>query len=189
MQETSAGVDHGIDDPRLTGYSVEACRDRARQFREQHLHRPMRVSRYDPGAELTYEMTPLTPGAGTEPVRAHLVIERFVGGGFAGQVYRVRLTRLESGRIPGVEPGGTYALKILIPPSRGALFFRNLLYAIGFQGSFQLQTNAVASRAGALWQKLIRRAAKIRFGDDCGASDENFLQFVEPVLLGCLSKG
>ena len=57
-------------------------------------------------------------------------------------------------------------MKILVPPSGFSTFFRNFLYWVGFQGPFQLQVNPAAARAGALWQKFIRRAAKIRFGDE-----------------------
>ncbi|MDX1387976.1 MAG: hypothetical protein R3344_02235, partial [Acidobacteriota bacterium] len=176
-------MDHGIDDPRDADYSVQACRDLEARFHEQRLYRPMRIGRYDAGTELVYDVTPVAPEA-AGPVRARLVVERFVGGGFAGQVYRVRVIGLEPASLPGVTIGGSYALKILIPPSRAALFFRNLLYAIGFQGSFQLQTNPVASRAGALWQKLIRRAAGIRFGDE-GTVNDVHATFVDTGLGSC----
>ena len=100
-----------------------------------------------------------------------LSIERFVGGGFAGQVFRVKVLRIDGGQIPGLEVDGLYAMKILIPPSNFSRRFRNLLYWIGFQGPFQLQVNPTAARAGALWQKLIRRAAAIRFGDERSVVD------------------
>jgi hypothetical protein len=144
----------------------------------------MRLDRYDAGDEIVYDMTAVVPGGSHEPARVRLVVDRFVGGGFAGQVYRVVVKEILSGELPAVEPGGTYALKILIPPSRGALFFRNLLYGIGFQGSFQLQTNPTASRAGALWQKLIRRAASVRFGDDRAVNDVH-ATFVDTDLGSC----
>jgi hypothetical protein len=164
-------------------YSVKVCRALAERFREQRLYRPMRVARYDAGDEIVYDMTPVAGGS-PEPARVRLVVDRFIGGGFAGQVYRVVVEEVVSGELPGIEVGGTYALKILIPPSRGALFFRNLLYGIGFQGSFQLQTNPTASRAGALWQKLIRRAARFRFGDDRAVNDVH-ATFVDTDLGSC----
>ena len=122
----------------------------------------MRVSRYDAGTELTYDVNSIGQ---TGTARVHLTIEKFVGGGFAGQVYRVKTTEIE-GHIEGLEVGKIYGLKILIPPSGFSRTFRNLLYFIGFQAPFQQQVNPAAAQAGALWQKLIRRGAKIRFGDE-----------------------
>ena len=167
----------------LEEYSVEACRTLEQKFRLARLHRPMRVARYDAGTELVYDVT------GVEPAnrgRIRLVVEKFVGGGFAGQVYRVRVSEIESedGAIGVLEVGGVYAMKILIPPSNFSLLFRNLLYWIGFQGPFQLQVNPAAARAGALWQKFIRRAAKIRFGDEKAVVDIH-ATFVDSVLGSC----
>jgi hypothetical protein len=141
-------------------YSVEVCRQLEAGFHAATLYRPMRVSRYDAGTELTYDVQ----GVSNETAKVHLLVEKFIGGGFAGQVYRVKVTEIE-GTINGLEAGKIYAIKILIPPSGFSCFFRNLLYWIGFQGPFQQQVNPAAARAGALWQKLIRRGAKIRFGD------------------------
>jgi hypothetical protein len=125
----------------------------------------MRIARYEPGAGLAYDVTGLTQ---TGTARIHLVIEDFVGGGFAGQVYRVKILSIEPGDEPieGLEVGRVYAMKILVPPSSFSRLFRNLLYRVGFQGPFQLQVNPAAARAGAIWQKLIRRGAKVRFGDE-----------------------
>jgi hypothetical protein len=102
-----------------------------------------------------------------------LEIDKFVGGGFAGQVYRVKVLEIDSeGESPdGLTVGEKYAMKILVPPSRGSLAFRNIIYRIGFQGSFQLQLNPAAARAGALWQKFIRRAAGLKFGDEKSVVD------------------
>ena len=102
-----------------------------------------------------------------------LEIDKFVGGGFAGQVYRVNVLEIDSdGPGPGgLEAGKKYAMKILVPPSKGSLVFRNIIYRIGFQGSFQLQLNPAAARAGALWQKFIRRAAGLKFGDKSSVVD------------------
>jgi hypothetical protein len=148
-------------------YSVEVCRELEAGFHAARLHRPMRISRYDAGTELTYDVR----GVGrAETTKVHLLVEKFVGGGFAGQVYRVKVTRIE-GVIDGLEIDKVYAIKILIPPSSFSRLFRNLLYWIGFQGPFQLQVNPAAARAGALWQKLIRRGAKIRFGDENAVVD------------------
>ena len=75
-------------------------------------------------------------------------------------------------------------MKILIPPSSFSRLFRNALYLVGFQGPFQLQVNPEAARAGALWQKFIRRAAKIRFGDDSTVVDIHGT-FVDHTLGSC----
>jgi len=134
-------------------------------FSRANLHRPMRVDCYDDGTELTY---PVQEVAGINTGQVRLIIEKFVGGGFAGQVYQVKVLGIEpeGQTIDGLEAGGIYALKILIPPSGFSKLFRNVLYWLGFQGPFQLQVNPAAARAGALWQKFIRRGAKIRFGSE-----------------------
>jgi hypothetical protein len=123
----------------------------------------MRMERYDAGDLLDFEMTPLCAGGKTS--RVSLLIQMFVGGGFAGQVYKVKVLAIE-GEPTTLVVDQTYALKIFIPPSGFALGFRNLLYGIGFQGPFQLQINPAAARAGALWQKFIQRAAALHFGDE-----------------------
>ncbi len=146
-------------------YSVDLCNRLADRFAVLGLHRPMRVGHYDAGTELEYEVRGLAEHALS---RVRLKVERFVGGGFAGQVYQVRLLNIESQTesVQGLHAGGLYAMKILIPPSAFSKLFRNALYAVGFQGPFQLQVNPAAARAGALWQRFIQRAAAIRFGDD-----------------------
>ncbi|MCJ7728958.1 MAG: hypothetical protein MUO27_03645 [Sedimentisphaerales bacterium] len=148
-----------------TGYSVDICRKLQAKFQSFGLHRPMRISRYDADSEMVYNVTGVEK---PDTARVHLLAERFVGGGFAGQVYRVKVLDIQNatGPVGGISPGGIYAMKILVPPSGFARLFRNFLYAIGFQGPFQLQVNPAAARAGALWQKFIRRAAKVRFGDE-----------------------
>jgi hypothetical protein len=125
----------------------------------------MRVEHYDPGTELVYLATGIESRL---EARVRLLVERFVGGGFAGQVYRVEILGIDSddGRLEGLEVGGRYALKILIPPSGFSKMFRNVMYWLGFQGAFQPQSNPVAARAGALWQKFIRRGAQVRFDDE-----------------------
>ncbi len=100
-------------------------------------------------------------------------MEKYVGGGYAGQVYRVKLAALEmtEGRISGLEPGRSYALKILVPASGLRRRIRNLFYGIGFQAPFSLQSLAAAGRSQALWQKFIRRAAKTELGDEAAVVD------------------
>jgi hypothetical protein len=155
-------------------YSVETIKKLEEKFQAAQLYRPMRISRYDAGTKLTYNVRSVCPNRGDEQekteAKVHLIVEKFVGGGFAGQVYRVKVTEVE-GTIEGVEAGRIYAIKILIPPTGFSRLFRNLLYWIGFQGPFQLQVNPAAAYAGALWQKLIRRGAKIQFGDENAVVD------------------
>jgi len=143
----------------------------------------MRAERYDAGRELTHEVTGVSDGAAG---KVRLEIDKFVGGGFAGQVYRVKILEIDSGdETPGgLEAGKKYAMKILVPPSRGSLAFRNLIYRIGFQGQFQLQVNPAAARAGALWQKFIRRAAGLKFGDEKSVVDIH-ATFVDRTIGSC----
>jgi len=156
-------------------YSIHVVKELEEQFRNAHLHRPMRIRRFDPGTELTYDVQGILPLRGGQPVtaRVSMVVEKFIGGGFAGQVYKVRILSNETNDSPiaGLEPGKICALKVLIPPSTFSRLFRDLLYWIGFQGPFQLQVNPVAAKAGALWQKFARRAARIRFGDENTVAD------------------
>lgn len=164
-------------------YDVETCNSLKEKFLQQKLHRPMRVGRYDAGTRLSYDITGITP---PHQARIHLEIEEFVGGGFAGQVYKVKILDMETkdGPIQGIEKNGVYAVKIMIPPSGFSRFFRNLVYRIGFQGPFQLQVNPTAARVGALWQKFIRRGAKIHFGDETTVNNIH-ATFVDTTLGSC----
>jgi len=143
----------------------------------------MQIERYEAGTELEYDVTGVTFAA---KGRVRLFVDQFVGGGFAGQVYRVKVMKVEAenGLFQDLHEGGVYAMKILIPPSGFSRFFRNTLYWIGFQGPFQLQVNPDAARAGALWQKFIRRGAKINFGDETSVVDIH-ATFVDPLLGSC----
>jgi len=164
-------------------YSIETCKTLEARFRDARLHRPMRVVRYDAGSELVYDVTEV---AGTNTARIRAVVEKFVGGGFAGQVYRVKVTEIngQDGPIKGLQVGGIYAMKILIPPSTFSRLFRNTIYWMGFQGPFQLQVNPAAARAGALWQKFIRRGAKVRLDDEKMVVDIH-ATFVDHTLGSC----
>jgi hypothetical protein len=163
--------------------TLDIYRKLEKQFEDTNLHRPMRIERYEAGTQLEYDVTGVVPKT---TGRVRLVIDKFVGGGFAGQVYRVRVLQIETdqGPVGDLQVGGTYAMKILIPPSGFSCFFRNTLYWIGFQGPFQLQVNPDAARSGALWQKFIRRAAKIRFGDETCVVDIH-ATFVDSALGSC----
>ncbi|MCK5724698.1 MAG: hypothetical protein KAI84_19345, partial [Gammaproteobacteria bacterium] len=166
-----------------TGYSIEVHKELEEEFRAAAVYRPMHIDLFEPGTELIYDVTGVP---GPNKGKVCLIIEKFVGGGFAGQVYRVKILDIEfeAGPIEGLEVGGVLAIKILIPPSGFSLLFRNLLYLVGFQGPFQLQVNPAAARSGALWQKFIRRGAKIRFGDERSISDI-YATFVDSELGSC----
>ncbi|MBN1765503.1 MAG: hypothetical protein JW860_09625 [Sedimentisphaerales bacterium] len=164
-------------------YSVAVCKQLQEHFQGASLHRPMRIGRYDGGDELTYEVTGVVPD---NQATVRVKVNKFVGGGFAGQVYQVRVLEQNApeGIIKGLEPGAILAMKILIPPSGFSLMFRNIIYGIGFQGPFQLQVNPAAARAGALWQKFIQRGAKIQFGDERTVRDI-YATFVDTTLGSC----
>jgi len=164
-------------------YSVEVIEELEKQFKAAALHRPMRVERYEAGTELVYDVTGV---AHASKGRLRLVVEKFVGGGFAGQVYRVKILHIgsQSGLIDGLEVGKIYAMKILVPPTGFSHLFRNAIYYVGFQGPFQLQVNPAAARAGALWQKFFRRGAKIRFGSESVVTDIH-ATFVDRKLGSC----
>ncbi|MFC1584797.1 hypothetical protein ACFL5V_04555 [Fibrobacterota bacterium] len=164
-------------------YFPEAYKELEREFLSLGLKRPMHVNRYEQGTELAVEAESVsTPGRGT----VRLVIDKFIGGGYAGQVYKVRISGVEPDEkvIPGLHTGGLYAMKIMVPPTSFSRMFRNLLYRIGFQAAFQLQVNPAAARAGALWQKFIRRAARVRFGDERSVRDIHAV-FVDTAIGGC----
>ncbi|MHC4131008.1 MAG: hypothetical protein ACYSR3_03290, partial [Planctomycetota bacterium] len=164
-------------------YSVKLCCELEENFQAQKLYRPFRIKRYEPGTELSFEVEIV---GGNVSGKVHLVIEEFVGGGYAGQVYKVRITAIDAvaESLGPIKVGNVYAIKILVPPSTFSRLFRNLLYWIGFQGPFQPQVNPMAAKAGALWQKFIRRAAGIRFGDENTVRDVCSL-FVDERLGSC----
>ncbi len=136
-----------------------------REFRACELVRPFHRAAYDAGDRIEYEVIGVIPA---HEGRVRLEVVRFVGGGFAGQVYRVQLLEIEqeTGAITGLEPGQHYAIKILRPPSAFAGFFRDVLYFVAYQGAFSAQVNPAAVRVGVLLQKLIRRAAALEIGEE-----------------------
>ncbi|MDH3346445.1 MAG: hypothetical protein OEL75_04595, partial [Kiritimatiellaceae bacterium] len=152
-------------------YSIELCRELTSMAENPLLKIFHRPSRYETGTILPIEITGVFPAiSGT----AELTIDKFLGGGFAGQVYRCKLTRLElpAGTfIPGLEKNKLYAVKIVIPPSSFSRWFRNTTYWLAFQGPFSSQVNSGACRAGLLWQKLVRRAGLIKFGRETAVKD------------------
>jgi len=165
-------------------YSFEVHRELEKEFKQLELHRPLQLERYETDSQLVYDIITVEKSL---KAKIHLKIKKFVGGGFAGQVYQVEITDIESetgATIDNLGVGGIYAMKILIPPSGFSLLFRNLLYWVGFQGPFQLQVNPDAARSGALWQKFIRRGAEIKFGDRRAVVDI-YATFVDTTLGSC----
>ncbi|MFC2160324.1 hypothetical protein ACFLRX_01590 [Acidobacteriota bacterium] len=166
-----------------TEYSVETIQKLEAIFSQQDLARPLRIKNYEPGQEILYTVKGVVPAkSGSAKIR----IEKFVGGGYAGQVYKIRVLTLNTpeGPLDGLTEGQTYALKILIPPSGLALLFRNFIYGLAFQGPFSLQVNPAASRAGAIWQKFIRQGAKIRLGTENAVVDI-LATIIDPTLGSC----
>lgn len=164
-------------------YSVQTCRQLEEVFRSQKIIRPFRIQRYDPGTELNYEIKGVVPA---RIGRAKFEVESFVGGGYAGQVYKVKVLDIEAVDSPleGIKKGQSYAMKIFIPPTGFQKWFRNLIYVFSFQGHFSLQVNPDATRAGALWQKFIRRSAKLRLDSESAVVDI-LATFVDPAVGSC----
>jgi hypothetical protein len=152
-------------------YSSELCKELARTAEDPQLEIRHRPIRYENGTVLPIDITGVFPAVtGT----AELTVDKFLGGGFAGQVYRCKLTGLElpeGENIPGLEIGKLYAIKIVIPPSAFSRWFRNTTYWLAFQGPFSSQVNHGACRAGLAWQKLVRRASLVKFGRETAVKD------------------
>ncbi len=151
-------------------YSLQTIRNLENLFQSLKILRPRRRKRYDPGTELKYRIKGIFPA---REGQIRLKIERFVGGGYAGQVYRVKALKVDPDEEPivGLNEGYSYALKILVPPGRFSRWFRKIIYGLAFQAPYSLQVNPDAVRAGALWQKLIRHGARTKFGSEDAVVD------------------
>jgi len=165
-------------------YSSEACRQLADMADDARLLRPRRLTRHEAGDGLELDLTGVAP---VWRVRAAFEVERYVGGGFAGQVYRARLVRLDWPETGAAEPplqvGAAYALKMLVPWSRLGRGFRDALYGLGFQAPFGLRVNPQAARACSLWQKVIRCGAAETLGSERAVRDI-YATFHDPALGG-----
>lgn len=167
-------------------YSIEISKRLWGLVESANLIKKYRKSRYEVGDIVKLDLVGVCPDI---KYQAIFRIEKFVGGGFAGQVYRVQLLEADFDHQMGTEElkvGKSYAMKILIPPSRFSVFFRNLIYWMGYQGPFSAQVNFAAARVGVLWIKLIRRAAKLYLGSETAIVnsyatffDENFQSYGE----------
>jgi len=151
-------------------YSPELCHQLEQMAVDPGLLRHYHPKRYDAGKHISYDITGVYPEF---TARAGFEILKFVGGGFAGQVYRVRLVSLESDDDAAgmLRIGGEYAIKILIPPSGFSKKFRNFIFWLAYQGPFSAQVNPSAARAGVMWQKLIRRGARVSLGSENAVVD------------------
>ncbi len=136
----------------------------------QSLHKKYYPKRYSTGDVLETEIQGIVPD---KKARVRFEVERFIGGGFAGQVYRVRVLGIngKTGKSGGVATGKTYAVKLAKPPSGFALSFRNILFRLAYQGPFAPQLSHAAARSGVLWQKIIRRGMRTVFGTETAAVD------------------
>ena len=144
-------------------YSSEVCRRLAAVADESHLLRPRRIVRHEVGDRLALDLEGVAPAWRG---RATFEILGYVGGGFAGQVYRARVVDVE-GDAPAkaaLPAGGACALKMFVPWSGFARLFRNAIYGLAFQAPFGLQVSRSAVRSAALWQKFLRRGARVRLG-------------------------
>jgi hypothetical protein len=164
-------------------YSQETIAKLRDLFSAQRLLRPLRLQRYETGQRLRFEMESVYPARKME---VGLEVIRFVGGGYSGQVYKVKILRIDGGPEgqEGLQAGGTYALKIFVPPGALGGLIRNFFYALGFQGPFSLRVNPAAVKAGALWQRFIRRGARIRFGSEDSVANV-LATFIDPGLGSC----
>jgi hypothetical protein len=145
-------------------YSKAVCQQLEARIRSIPLALAWSPAHYATGHQLELSITTAWPEV---EGKASFTIEKFAGGGFAGQVYRCHLDALELRDASvdcGLAEGGTYAVKILVPPSRFSVKFRNFVYWLAFQGPFSAQVNRSACRAGLLWPKVLRLASAERFG-------------------------
>ncbi|HOX37015.1 MAG TPA: hypothetical protein PL033_03415 [Candidatus Brocadiia bacterium] len=161
-------------------YSSQVCRELEEKFQSANILREFRRGRYETPHELSVELEGVFPAG---RAKARLALDKFIGGGFAGQVYTAHVSELDviEGSFPDIEIGRKMAVKIIVPPSNFSLGFRNLMYGAAYQGPFSAQLVHSAVRAGALWQKMIRRGAKVRFGSAQCVKDA-YATFWEPGL-------
>ncbi len=153
------------------GYSKELCLQLTQEFSDCSLEVELSRTRYEVGETIRVSACGLERDITAD---VELEILKFLGGGFAGQVYRCRLKRIQPSAnlsVLGLEVGRHYAVKIIIPPTRFSRIFRDAIYRLAFQGPFSSQVNYAACRAGLLWQKLIRIAAGRHLGAETAVKD------------------
>lgn len=149
-----------------TEYSARLCRELEEKAEAVPLRFRRSPIRRETGETIRTTLTGLWPPV---KVGAEIHLEKFVGGGFAGQVYRCEIKSLKpegAGGIDGLRVGERYALKILSPPSQFSRWFRDVIYKLGYQAPFSARVNEAACRSGLMWQRLIRLGARAVFGRD-----------------------
>jgi len=67
-------------------YSIEVCKTLENEYRQLGLHRPLSVKSYCAGDIVEYDASAIASDASDNTSRIRLQIEKFIGGGFAGQV-------------------------------------------------------------------------------------------------------
>lgn len=162
-----------------TPYSIALCQQLQQIVEQARLLRYYPPTRFEVGDTLELNLVGVCPDV---RLRATFQIEKFVGGGFAGQVYRVRLLQIDdavSAAELSLRVAGVYAMKILVPPSTFSIWFRNFVYWLAYQGPFSAQVHFAAARVGVLWQKLIRRGARIQFGTEQAIVDTHATFYCE----------
>jgi hypothetical protein len=152
-------------------YSIELVKELRERIKSANLLLPFRPSRYEKGDALDLSFTTVWP---EESGHGRFTVEKFAGGGFAGQVYQCRLASLDDSETMaehGLTEGGVYAVKIMIPPNRFSKVFRDVIYWLGFQAPFSAQVCESACKSGLLWQKLVRRASGVALGSEDAVGD------------------
>ena len=152
-------------------YSIELVKELRERIKSADLLLPFRPSRYEKGDVLDLDFTTVWP---EENGHGRFTIEKFAGGGFAGQVYQCKLVSLgDSSKMAahGLTEGAVYAVKIMIPPSRFSKVFRDIIYWMGFQAPFSAQVCEAACKGGLLWQKLVRRVSGVALGSEDAVGD------------------
>ncbi|MDO8589080.1 MAG: hypothetical protein Q7T82_18790 [Armatimonadota bacterium] len=124
----------------------------------------LRPGGYDPGDTVAARITDID-GSHHD---AEFEIERYCGGGFAGQVYRARCVQCDDGWLA---PGEVFALKFFSPRSGMRRRFRDFLYLLAFQSPFPHQFNEAAVRTGLYLTRLLRWASRVEFGSDAPIND------------------
>ena len=152
-------------------YSLELAKALRQRVLDAGLSLPFRASRHEEDDVLDLAFTMVWPEV---EGRGRFRIERYVGGGFAGQVYRCVVESLDlpsAGAAGGLRVGMRCAVKVMRPAGRLTAAFRGLLYRIGFQAPFSAEVLACACRAGLLWQRAARAGAQAEFGDADAVAD------------------
>lgn len=95
-------------------------------------------------------------------------IDRYCGGGFAGQVYRATVVICDQNWLT---PGHPYALKFFRTRSGLRKRFRDVMYFLAFQSPFPHQFNEAAVRTGVFMTRLLRIVSKVEFGTEAPIND------------------